>query len=145
MVKMSVTAALSDSSSPQAKSDAVALDAIDRRILSLLSRDGRLSVREIAEQAGIGRATAYNRIQRLQDTGVIQGFTVVVDPRKVGAGLAAYVSIKIDQHGWRTLRKFVAELPGVEHVALVSGDFDLLVLVRVHDPSDLRDVVLERL
>jgi DNA-binding Lrp family transcriptional regulator len=124
---------------------AATLDPIDRRILDLLSADGRASVRELAERAGIGRATAYNRIQRLQDAGVIRGFTVVLDPRRAGAGLAAYVYVKIDQHAWRTLGHLVAGLPGVEHVALVSGEFDLLVLVRVHDPSDLRDVVLEQL
>jgi len=127
------------------KTPAVPLDAIDRRILQLLSSDGRASVREVAERARIGRATAYNRIRRLQDSGVIRGFTVVVDPRKAGPGLAAYVYVKIDQQGWRTLGNVVAALPGVEHVALVSGEFDLLVLVRVHDPSDLRDVVLEQL
>jgi DNA-binding Lrp family transcriptional regulator len=124
---------------------AVHLDAIDRRILDLLSADGRASVREVAERARIGRATAYSRIQRLQDEGVIGGFTVVLDPRRAGAGLAAYVYVKIDQHAWRTLGHLVAQLPGVEHVALVSGEFDLLLLVRVHDPSDLRDVVLEQL
>lgn len=123
----------------------VPLDAIDRRILDLLSADGRASVREVAERVGIGRATAYNRIQHLQEAGVIRGFTVVVDPRRAGAGLAAYVYVKIDQHAWRHVGQLIASLPGVEHVALVSGEFDLLVLVRVRDPSDLRDVVLERL
>ncbi|MGD0081862.1 MAG: Lrp/AsnC family transcriptional regulator [Acidimicrobiales bacterium] len=133
------------SDGPASKTTTVALDAIDRRILDLLSADGRVSVREVAEQARIGRATAYNRIQRLQDAGVIRGFTVVLDPRKTGAGLAAYVYIKIDQHAWRKVGQLVAKLPGVEHVSLVSGEWDLLVLVRVHDPSDLRDVILERL
>jgi len=123
----------------------VEIDEIDRDILRLLSHDGRASVRDVAARTGIGRATAYNRIQRLEDSGVIRGFTVVVDPRKAGAGLAAYVYVKIDQRGWRNLGRLVAGLPGVEHVALVSGEFDLLVLVRVRDPSDLRDVVLERL
>ncbi|HKH88287.1 MAG TPA: Lrp/AsnC family transcriptional regulator [Acidimicrobiales bacterium] len=129
----------------ESKAAPVVLDAVDRRILDLLSADGRTSVREVAERARIGRATAYNRIQRLQDTGVIRGFTVVLDPRKAGAGLAAYVYIKIDQQAWRTVGQLVAKLPGVEHVSLVSGEWDLLVLVRVHDPSDLRDVILERL
>jgi DNA-binding Lrp family transcriptional regulator len=138
-------------STPEGKPDTtsrasvVTLDSIDRQILAVLLADGRSSVREVAERARIGRATAYNRIQRLQQTGVIRGFTVVLDPRKAGAGLAAYVYVKIDQHAWRTLGRLVAALPGVEHVALVSGEFDLLVLVRVHDPSDLRDVVLEQL
>ncbi len=127
------------------KTSPVVLDAIDRRILHLLGADGRASVREVAERARIGRATAYNRIQRLQDAGVIRGFTVVLDPRKAGAGLAAHVDIKIDQHAWRTVGQLVAKLPGVEHVSLVSGEWDLLVLVRVPDPSDLRDVILERL
>lgn len=124
---------------------AVPLDPIDRRILELLTRDGRASVREIAEQLCIGRATAHSRLRRLQEEGVVRGYSVRVDPRKVGAGLAAYVHIKIDQHSWKALREYVAELPGVEHVALVSGDYDLIALVRVKDPSDLRDVVLERL
>src|ERR1700689_1441262 len=96
---------------------AVVLDSIDRRILDLLSADGRASVREVAERARIGRATAYTRIQRLQDAGVIRGFTVVLDPRRAGVGLAAYVYVKIDQHAWRTLGHVVARLPGVEHVA----------------------------
>jgi DNA-binding Lrp family transcriptional regulator len=130
---------------PASRTTPATLDAVDRRILQLLAADGRASVREIAEQARIGRATAYHRIQRLEETGVIRGFTVVVDPRLAGAGLAAYVYVKIDQHSWRTIGQVIARLPGVEHVALVSGEFDLLVLVRVHDPSDLRDVVLERL
>lgn len=133
------------SSAPTSRSAPVALDAVDRRILDLLSADGRASVREIAERAGIGRATAYNRIQHLRDAGVIRGFTVLIDSRRAGAGLAAYVYVKIDQHDWRHIGQLVASLPGVEHVALVSGEFDLLVLVRVQDPSELRDVVLERL
>jgi len=142
MVKMSPVVPPPGTSS---RTPAVSLDDIDRRILDLLSADGRASVREIAERARIGRATAYNRIRRLQDVGVIRGFTVMLDPRRAGAGLAAYVYVKIDQHAWRTLGHLVARLPGVEHVALVSGEFDLLVLVRVHDPSELRDVLLEQL
>jgi DNA-binding Lrp family transcriptional regulator len=142
MVKMSPGPAPDATAS---KAPGVPLDAIDRRIVDLLASDGRASIREVAERARIGRATAYNRIQRLQDTGIVRGFTVVLDPRKAGVGLAAYVYIKIDQHAWRTVGQLVAQVPGVEHVSLVSGEFDLLVLVRVHDPSDLRDVILERL
>jgi DNA-binding Lrp family transcriptional regulator len=123
----------------------VSLDDVDRQILQVLAADGRASIRDVAERVGVGRATAYNRLDRLQSSGVVSGFTVVVDPRRAGAGLAAYVYVKIDQHGWRTVGHQVAQLPGVEHVALVSGEWDLLVLVRVHDPSDLRDVVLEQL
>lgn len=123
----------------------VDLDPLDWRILRLLREDGRMPVREIAARLSVGRATAHSRLRRLQDEGVIERFTVEVDPRRAGAGLAAFVSIRIDQHSWKSLRQAVADLPGVEHVALVSGDFDLIVLVRVHDPSDLRDVVLERL
>ncbi|HXY42952.1 MAG TPA: Lrp/AsnC family transcriptional regulator [Acidimicrobiales bacterium] len=145
MAKMSPVAPPTGTPSKPAVAAAGSLDAVDLRILELLSADGRASVREIAERARIGRATAYNRLQRLQDSGVIRGFTVVLDPRRAGAGLAAYVYVKIDQHAWRTLGHAIARLPGVEHVALVSGEFDLLVLVRVHDPSDLRDVVLEQL
>jgi DNA-binding Lrp family transcriptional regulator len=141
----SIGAKMSSEQSTGDSSSRTELDAVDRRILEFLSRDGRASVREVAEHVCIGRATAHARLRRLQEQGVIKRFSVVVDPARVGAGLAAYVHIKIDQHSWRSLRELVASLPGVEHVALVSGDFDLVVLVRLHDPSELRDVVLERL
>ncbi len=124
---------------------AVRLDETDRRIIELLRADGRMSIRAVAEQAHISRANAYSRLERLRTQGVIRGFTAVIDPEKYGTALSAYVSVSIEQHSWERFRGYLRDIPEIEHAALVSGDVDLLLLVRVVDPDALRTFVLERL
>ncbi len=121
------------------------LDRIDRAILRLLQQDGRASVRSVAERVHVSRANAYARIARMMDDGVIRGFTARVDHERAGQGASAYVTLKIVQNSWRTVRGLLLELPGVEHMALVSGDFDVLMLVHTVDNRALRDLVLNRI
>jgi DNA-binding Lrp family transcriptional regulator len=124
---------------------AVALDDVDRRIIDELCSDGRLSVRALADRVHVSRANAYARLNRLRDEGVIKGFTAVIDPERYGRGLAAYVSVRIEQHSWEKFRVYLRDIPEVDHAALVSGDVDLLLRVRVADAAALRTFVLERL
>ena len=123
----------------------MALDAVDRRIVALLSEDGRMSINELAGRAHVSRATAYARLERLRRDGVITGFAAMVDPAKVGYPIAALVLVNVDQGQWREVRDQVQQLPGLEYAALTSGGFDLIMLVRLPDISDLRDIVLVRL
>ncbi|WP_329196585.1 MULTISPECIES: Lrp/AsnC family transcriptional regulator [unclassified Streptomyces] len=121
------------------------LDPIDRSILRLLQADGRTSIRSVAEQVHVSRANAYARINRLIDDGVIQGFTARVNHERAGQGASAYITLKIVQNSWRTVREKLRELPGAAHIALVSGDFDVLLLVHTPDNRTLRELVLTRL
>jgi len=104
-----------------------------------------MSINQLAEHAHISRATAYARLDRLRDTGVVTGFTATVDPDKLGYSVAALVLVNVDQSQWREIRAAVLELPGLEYMAFTSGGFDLVLLVRLPDIGDLRDVVLVRL
>ncbi|KRD12216.1 MULTISPECIES: Lrp/AsnC family transcriptional regulator [unclassified Streptomyces] len=122
---------------------AVPLDDIDRQILSRLLEDGRISVRSLAEQVHISRANAYTRIGRLVAEDVITGFTAQLDAQRAGLGTSAYVTMSIEQNAWRDISRDLRRIPYVEHVALVTGDFDVLVLVRAPDNLALRTVVLE--
>ncbi|MGX7680738.1 Lrp/AsnC family transcriptional regulator [Jatrophihabitans sp. DSM 45814] len=121
------------------------LDAVDRQVVRALQADGRLSMRALAEQLHISRASAYSRVERLQREGVITGYTATVDPEKYGYGLAAYVYLKISQHSWKSVRHQILDTPEVEHAALVSGENDLVLLVRTRDAVSLRELVLDRL
>lgn len=122
---------------------AVPLDGIDRQIIGRLLADGRISVRALAEQVHISRANAYTRIGRLVAEEVIDGFAARLNPQRAGLGTSAYVTVTIEQNAWRDISKGLREIPYVEHIALVGGDFDVLVLVRAPDNSALRQVVLE--
>ena len=121
------------------------LDATDRTIIRLLTKDGRMSVNELAGRVSISRASAYSRLERLRASGVIEGFTARVNPTKVGLEIAALIFVNADQHGWKALQHKLLDLPGLEHLAVTTGSFDFCLLVRVPDMQTLRDVVLERL
>lgn len=121
------------------------LDEIDRRILSELEADGRLSGRALAERVTISRANAYARFERLVADGVITGFTARVDPVKVGLTTSAYVAMTVRQSNWRDLQVKLRAIPEVRHMALMGGEFDVMLLVRAADNNALRRVVLEQL
>lgn len=123
----------------------MSLDAVDRRILEVLRRDGRASMNEVAGVVNISRAGAYARVKRMQDEGVILGFGVRTDPVREGLHSSAYVALSVEQADWQDLRARLSRIPEVSHVALVGGDFDVLLLVRARDNRDLRRVVLEEL
>ena len=107
-----------------------ALDEVDRRILAELTREGRISIRTLAERVHVSRANAYARVDRLLGDGVITGFTAQIDPERAGLGTSAYVLLTIQQNTWREVAAALEALPYVEHFALVGGDFDVLALVR---------------
>jgi DNA-binding Lrp family transcriptional regulator len=121
------------------------LDAVDREILRLLRADGRASVRSVADQVHVSRANAYVRINRLVEDGVIRGFSARIDQERAGQGTSAYITLKIVQDSWRGVREQLQQLPGAAHMALVGGDFDVLLLVHAADNRALRDLVLTRI
>ena len=124
---------------------AVPLDDVDRNIIAELTRDGRMSVTQVAENVHISRAHAYTRIARLTGEGVLTKFTALVDPIKAGLKSSAYVTLKVRQHSWRELRELLRAIPEVHHIALVGGDFDVILLVRAVDNVDLRRVIFDQL
>ena len=123
----------------------VPLDDVDRNILAELTRDGRMSVTQVAENVHISRAHAYTRIARLTAEGVLTKFTALVDPIKAGLRSSAYVTLKVQQHSWRELKEELRAIPEIHHIALVGGDFDVILLVRATDNIHLRRVIFDQL
>jgi DNA-binding Lrp family transcriptional regulator len=121
------------------------LDAIDRRIVAELEADARLSGRALAERVTISRANAYARVDRLVADGVITGFHAHVDPARVGLTTSAYVTMTVRQSNWRDLQERLRAIPEVRHMALLGGEFDVMLLIRAAGNDALRRVVLERL
>ncbi|WP_218577832.1 Lrp/AsnC family transcriptional regulator [Phytohabitans rumicis] len=118
------------------------MDDVDWAILRELAADGRMSVRTLAERIRVSRTNAYARLERLAADGVITGFTARLDPARAGLGTTAYVLLNIDQNAWRTISDQLRDVPYVQHMALVGGDVDIMMLVRTPDNATLRDVVI---
>jgi DNA-binding Lrp family transcriptional regulator len=122
-----------------------AMDDTDRMIVEALRADGRMSIRALSDLVHISRANAYARVARLERDGVITGYAALIDPVRYGYALSAYVYLDIAQRSWKSVRGQLLGIPEVDHVALVSGEHDILLRVRARDAVFLRDVVLTRL
>lgn len=76
----------------------ITLDKTDRKILSVLQADGRLSNQDVAEQVSLSPSPCLRRVKRLEEAGVIRQYVALLDPEKIGLGLLAYVNVRLEKH-----------------------------------------------
>lgn len=115
--------------------EAIKFDAIDRRILTFLQRDGSLSQRELAEKVGLSQNACWRRLQRLEEAGVLKGAQAVVDLPALGLDLTVFVMIRTRHHSkeWaESFRRHVEKLPEVVDFYRIGGDWDYLLKVVTH-------------
>ncbi len=96
------------------------MNKLDTDIVSLLIRDGRMSFAEIARRLGVTRAHVRDRVQVLQETGVIEQFTAVINPEKLGKSVSAYLDIKVAPQGVEEVAGYLGELPEVASLYVMS-------------------------
>ena len=116
------------------------LDRTDRDIIRSLERDARMSLRSVAEEIGVSLGTVSNRLKRLEDTGVVKGYRVEIDPDKVGWGLTVVGGWRIEKGRLLELQRLIAKDSRVLGVYDVTGEFDSMILARAKDRSDLDDL-----
>lgn len=112
------------------------LDKMDRKILAILQKDCTMPVAEIGRQVGLSTTPCWRRIQKLEESGVIQRRVALLDPKKVNAGVTVFVSISTNQHTQEWLDRFHAalrEFPEVVEFYRMSGQVDYLLRVVVPD------------
>jgi DNA-binding Lrp family transcriptional regulator len=132
-------------SAPASGHDAHAIDATDRRILALLCEDGRMSIRTLADRAGVSRSGAYARVERLRATGVIVGYGARLSPGRMGLQVTAHVFVTLQQDGWRAALPQLRAIPEVVYCAAMAADHDVFLIVRAASMDVVRRVVLDRL
>jgi len=123
-----------------------ALDAKDRRILQLVQRDATLAQSEIARKVGLSTAAVNERLRKLEAGGVIRRWSALVDPAAVGAGVPAFVEVFMEHPRFEaSFLKRVLSLDEVQECHHVTGEFSLLLKVRVADMESLQALLLEQL
>ncbi len=117
------------------------LDEIDRKILKLIIDDSRRSFREIAETLGIAVGTAFNRIKRLEESQVIKAYTALLDYTKIGYGLTALILMQAEGEHLEKVEAEAAKLEAVTCVYDVTGDFDIAIIARFKNSSELNTFI----
>jgi Lrp/AsnC family transcriptional regulator len=112
------------------------MDAIDRKILTVVQEDASLSVAEIGQRVGLSSTPCWKRLQRLEADGVILRRVALIDPDKIGLGITVFVSIETNDHSQDWLKKFaevVGAMPEVMEFYRMAGDVDYMLRVVVPD------------
>ena len=124
------------------------LNRSDRRILEILQGDGRLSNLELAERVSLSPSACLRRVRALEDAGVIRRYAAIVDPGKVGLGLRAFVTVKLEKRGRMptdAFTKAVQDWPEVVGCHSTTGDMDYLLRVHVEDLEHFSRFVMDSL
>ena len=117
------------------------LDATDRAIIAALNENGRMTVRDLAEQIGMSSPSVTERIHKLEDTGAIRGYTIVVDPTAFGLGIFAHVRIRAMPGEAKRVAQMLIDTPEIVEADHVTGEDCFLAKVIVGDLQELETVV----
>lgn len=123
-------------------------DQFDRKILDILAVDARISVTELARRIGLSKSPTQARLKRLEDHGIIQGYTALFDPIRLGRDHVAFVEVKLSDTREAALAAFnqaVIRVPEVEQCHLIAGAFDYLLKVRTAGMIGYRAVLAEKI
>ena len=124
------------------------LDAIDRRILRELQREGRIAMVDLADRVGLSATPCLRRVKRLEDAGIIRGYAAVLDPAKLGRALRAFVEVTLGDHQEETVEAFRAAIAARDEVVAahaVSGTMDFLLEVVATDLAAFSDFAMKAL
>ena len=124
------------------------LDSTDRKILSALQAQGRLTINELAERVGLSPSPCWTRVKRLEANGTIERYAAIVSQAALGLRDIVFVEITLEKHDDKVLERFgqaLARIPQVLEAHLVTGDYDYLIKVAVADTTDYERFLREQL
>lgn len=123
-------------------------DSIDRKIITELRRDARISWVELSDRVSLSASACQRRVQALLDDGVITGFSARVDPRALGYDIEAYLSVRVERHDVKSataFRRAIAGYPEVRTCRMMTGDIDFLLRVIARDVRSYGRFVEEKI
>ncbi|MFT4998633.1 MAG: DNA-binding Lrp family transcriptional regulator [Chitinophagales bacterium] len=119
-------------------------DALDRQLLTLLSHNSRESITALARQLKVSRATAQDRLTKLEKAGVITGYTVAIDPDFAQQMISAHSMITVDPKKYRAITLLLKKIPAVQSIYSVNGEYDLMAVLQEPTTQEL-DAQLEEI
>ena len=120
----------------------------DKQLLFLLQKNCKLSLRELSQITEMRETTIFARIKRLENAGIIKEYRAILDPKTIGKNVLAFVLIKYDPSAGikqREVAEKIANLPEIQEVHIIAGDWDMIAKVREKDVEGLGKAVLDKI
>ncbi len=124
------------------------LDEVDKRLLMMLQADSKKTTKEYANVLGLSVTAIYERIKRLEKTGVITTYAALVDKQKIGKAFVVLCHVKLIQHSKEFLTQFEREVLKLEEVVEcyhISGDYDYILKIYVGNMQEYREFMVSKL
>ena len=121
------------------------LDDTDRAILRILQENARTPFSEIARQIDMSSATVHDRVNRMEQADVIEGYHARVNPRAIGLGISAIVGLRVEQGREHDTLERLEEIDGVQEVNLTTGEWDVMMRVYASDADALRELMFDQI
>lgn len=121
------------------------VEPVDLRILAALQHDGRLTNQALSAEVGLSTSPCWRRVRQLEEDGVIQGYAALLDRRRIGLGVLAFIRVRIDSHSEAEAEEFsdsVRQLPEVIACYSIAGDSDFLLQVVAPDLDSYADFAM---
>lgn len=126
----------------------IKLDGIDKQILNLLQIDAKMNVKEVGAKVGLTVTPTYERIKRLEKSGVIEGYVAVLNKKKIGKTLEVLCHVSLSSHSKEKIKKFEDEVTQIDDVMEcfhVTGDADYLLKILVSDIDEYQKFLRNKL
>jgi Lrp/AsnC family transcriptional regulator for asnA, asnC and gidA len=121
------------------------IDELDRKILSLITKNARIPYLEVARECKVSGAAIHQRIQRLSKMGVITGSEFVISPKKIGFPTCAYVGIFLDSaHLYPEVVSQLRNIPEITQCHYITGGYSIFIKIFTRDNEDLKHVLVDK-
>ena len=122
------------------------VDKLDRKILSILSKNARIAFKDVAEQCGVSRAAIHQRVERLKEDGVITGSGFSINPKSIGYGTCTYVGISLERGSmYKNVVKKLQDIPEIVECHFTTGPYTMMVKAYVRDNEQLMKLLNDTL
>ncbi len=124
------------------------IDTLDRKILKLLQHNARITLRDMADQLDTSTTPIFNRIKRMEKEGIIDRYTVIVNPEKLGKKLQAFVQLSLKDHGEKVVANLLEKITSFDEVLechYVTGDADFILKVVTEDIQSYNTFITKKL
>ena len=116
-------------------------DELDWQIIRLLQENSRLSYAQIGREIGLSPSAVAERVQRLEELGIIQQYTTLIDFKKVGYSLSAYILLGLNGHNYKAFMEALKAFPEIIHCSRVTGQDCLVMKVYLKDSTHLEQII----
>lgn len=122
------------------------IDRLDKKILSILSKNARIPFKDVAEECGVSRAAIHQRVQKLIEIGVITGSSFDVNPKSLGYNTCTYIGINLERGSmYRKVVEHLVNIPEIVECHYTTGPYTMLIKVYARDNEQLMDLLNNQL